>query len=383
MSDLRICSDPRDLLCSSERWDRTSTWGGNKVAALVNGEQAYPAMMEAIAQAQDHIFMCIYQFDDDCVGSRFAGLLYEATQRGVEVRVILDSWGALKSHPSIRTRLRGSGVEVKACHSIWQLRKYNQRYHRKLVLTDGEVGFTGGMNIRDRHLVESFSGNPMRDTVFQIEGPVLEMLEAMFIADWRYCGGQGDYESRRKGGNAGTEDLTVLGAGPPFRRAGLLDALTSAIERASVHVVAVTPFFLPDGKLLQAFACAARNGVAVDLILPTGDYDFLGWCAADYLQYLIGCGCSVYFSPPPYDHSKILIVDQTVFIGTVNLDYRSLHFNWEVAMACSGGSLVSEVERLVVEQRTASTKVNSDDLRERFPKALARKFLMSTVGRLF
>jgi cardiolipin synthase len=266
---------------------------------------------------------------------------------------------------------------------IW---KYNQRYHRKLLLVDGEIGFTGGMNIRDRHMVESLGGNPMRDTVFELEGPVLEVLDALFLSDWVYCGPKGDHGFTAKSEyirSNGLESVVVLGAGPPFRRGSLQDALAVAIEHSTTRVVVVTPFFFPGHRLLDVLAGAALRGVAIDLILPTGDYEFLTWCAGDFLAHLIRCGCSAYFSPPPYDHSKILLIDQAVWIGTVNLDYRSLYLNWEVAMECRGGSLVVEVENLVDEQLAASSRVSLDDLRERFPRDFARKLLMNTLGKLF
>jgi len=384
MNDPTVCREPLELFCSVPTWDRTVAWEGNRVEVLLNGERAYPAMMTAIASARERVSMCIYQFDEDSIGSQFAELLVDAMHRGCEVRVILDSWGAMKSQPSIRDLLRRAGINVKMFHPPSKIWKYNQRYHRKLLLVDGEVGFTGGMNIRDRHLVETFGGNPMRDTVFEIKGSVLEPLEALFLSDWVYCGGQADFKRTEIDYQRfGAEAVALLGGGPPFRRVGLRHSLTLSIAQSTERVVVVTPFFFPDRSLLDALASAALRGVGVDIVLPTGDYEFLRWCAADFLVRLMGCGCSVYLSPPPYDHSKILLIDQAVFIGTVNLDFRSLYLNWEVAMECRGGSLVFEVERLLREQLAASSRVRLEDLREQLPWSLVRKLLISTVGKLF
>lgn len=381
--DKRICRSPEGLLCGVERWHRTSHCAGGNVSVFVSGESAYPEMLRAVDEAASCIFMSVYQFDDDDVGSRFAESFRAALARDVDVRIILDAWGDVKSHPSIRRRLLEIGVEVLPFHPFRKWRRYNQRYHRKLLLVDGVVGFTGGMNIREKHLVRSYAGRAMRDTVFRVEGPVVEFLVALFAADWRYCGGETFSLGEWTGEEAGCESISVLGAGTPFRREGLREAFIGAIDRSEDRVVVLSPFFFPCADLRCALVRAVSRGVSVDVVLPSGDFGFLGWCACEYLAELVSEGCGGFFSPAPYDHSKILLVDDLVFVGTVNFDYRSFDINWEVALECQGGSLVGDVELVVYEQVRNGRRLGLDDLTDWMPRNIARKVIARTLGKWF
>lgn len=382
MRGVQICNNSSDLISNAEEWDCTRTLCGNQIEPLVNGEQAYPAMMQAIVAARNQVFLSMYQFDDDEIGSQFVKQLKLASRRGIDVRIILDAWGDIKSFPSVRSSLRGGGVKIRTFHPWYKIFSFNTRYHRKLLLVDGKLGFTGGMNIRDKHLVESYDGNPMRDTVFRIQGPVISSLVALFVSDWIYCGGKRvNIPESFSDSIGGGVKVTVFGAGPPFCRKGLQDVLIESVATATRRVTAITPFFFPDKRLMKAFVQASANGAIIDLLLPTGDFEFLRWCATGYLVDFIQGGGRVFLSPPPYDHSKILVADDSVFIGTVNLDHRSFDVNWEIAMRCRGGQLLNAIKEIIREQKAGSAKLSLRDLKEGYSARILRNSFVGVVGR--
>ncbi len=172
-----------------DRVTRIPITAGNEVRLLVNGDAAYPTMLEAIDGAQHTVALSTYIFDNDHAGIMFADALERAVQRGVEVRVLIDGVGALYSRPSITKELERRNIRVaRFLHSLfpWRMPFLNLRTHRKILVADGRVGFTGGMNIREGHLLESSPKSPLQDIHFRFEGPVVAHLTHMFAEDWAF-----------------------------------------------------------------------------------------------------------------------------------------------------------------------------------------------------
>ena len=166
---------------------------GNRIDPLVNGDEAYPAMLEAIQQARRTISLVTYIFDRDEVGMAFARALGEAARRGVEVRVLIDAMGTRYSWPTILHTLRREGVKYARFLppvALWHLMSINMRTHRKILVADGRVGFTGGMNIRVGHCLKRQPPHPVQDIHFRVQGPVVTQLQEVFTDDWLFTTGE-------------------------------------------------------------------------------------------------------------------------------------------------------------------------------------------------
>lgn len=345
---------------------------GNRFEPLVDGEEAYPPMLAAIDAAERSVTLSTYIFDNDATGKRFQRALAAAVGRGVEVRVLIDGVGARYSFPPTRGALRQLGVPVAIFMPTFlpgRLPWLNLRTHRKLLVVDGRLAFVGGMNIRQEHLVGGGSEYPVRDLHFRLEGPVVAQVQRLFCADWRFAtreriAGDAFFPALEP---AGEVVARVIPDGPDEDidklRWTLLGAL--AVARRSVRVV--TPYFLPDPDLVTALSLAALRGVEVDIVLPAAvNVPFVGWAMAAQLPQVLERGCRVWQSPPPFDHSKLMVVDgEWGLVGSFNWDPRSLRLNFELGLEVYGAAVAGRLEALALAKREAARPVTLDQLAAR------------------
>lgn len=345
---------------------------GNRVEPLVDGDEAYPAMLEAIREARHSIAFVTYIFKRDEAGRRFAAALGEARRRGVEVRVLIDAMGVLYSWPSILGVLRREGVRAARFlqpFASWHLMALNMRTHRKILVVDGRIGFTGGMNIRRGHCLELRPPRPVQDVHFRIEGPVVAELQEVFADDWLFTTG----ESLR--GPAWFPALAPAGRvlargvtdGPDENFEKLRWTLLGAISVARRSVRIVTPYFLPDPPLISALNVAAMRGVEVDIILPAEPNLLLvGWASRAMWWQILQHGCRIWLTPPPFDHTKLMLVDGCwVLLGSANWDARSLRLNFEFNVECYDQTLAQRLGDLVELRRRRARRVTLDDVDSR------------------
>lgn len=357
----------RELYRLADRVVSNSLVAGNRVTPLNNGEEAYPAMLSAMASARESIHLSTYIFDGDETGGRFTAALRAAAERGVSVRVIIDALGEKYSRPTARSLLKGSGVEIGRFLPLRQGIYINLRNHRKLLVVDGRVAFTGGMNIGTRHLVERRSGPPpVRDLHFQVEGPVVRGLQQLFLEDWYFVTGEVRCDSSffPHVPPAGNALARVIADGPDkeFRKLHciLMGALACARERVNI----VTPYFIPDRAMISALVTTALRGVRVILLLPScNNLPVVHWASRSYLWELLQHGIRVYYQPPPFVHTKLFQVDGIwSLIGTANLDPRSLRLNFEANMEIYdeefGGRLEADFDRAVA----AATEISLEEM---------------------
>ena len=351
---------------------------GNRIDPLVNGDAAYPAMLEAINQARQTVSLVSYIFDRDEVGLAFARALGEATRRGVEVRVLIDASGSHYSWPTILHALRQEGVRyarfLPSFPSL-HLMSINMRTHRKILVTDGCLGFTGGMNIRVGHRLQSKPSRPVQDIHFRLEGPVVTQLQEVFADDWLFTTG----ESLR--GESWFPKLQQTGQvlargvpdGPDEDYEKLRWTLLGALSIARDSVRIVTPYFLPDPPLISALSLAAMRGVQVDIILPSRtNLPFVQWASRALWWQVLAHGCRIWLTPPPFDHSKLMLVDGCwVLLGSANWDPRSLRLNFEYNVECYDADLAQRLEVLVEAKRQAAHLVTLEEVdRRRLPARL-------------
>lgn len=353
-------------------------WTGNRVEPLVDGDEAYPAMVEAIEGARESVALETYLFYPDAAGRRFHAALSRAVGRGVAVRVLIDDVGSRYGWRSSVPRLRRAGVPVATflptLAPAW-LRFVNLRMHRKILIVDGRLGFTGGMNINEQfvHGEGWIDGRRSKrgrhhDVHFRVEGPVVGDLMRVFADDWLFS------TSERLEGEAWFPVLAGVGPtaarcvddGPDDDIDRLLLTMLGAVSQARRSIVLVTPYFLPDEPMISALEVAAMRGVDVELIVPRrSNLRFVEWATPPFLEQALEGGCRVLLTPPPFDHAKLMIVDDAwVFLGSSNIDARSLRLNFEVNLECYGTELAAALRRCVAARRAVGVELTLRELRE-------------------
>ncbi len=343
---------------------------GNSVLPLRGGDETYPAMLAAIEQARHTIALQTYIFDRDDEGKRLAQALIDARKRGVEVRVLIDAVGAKYSRPPINGLLSRGKVRTALFMSSGlglRLAYANLRSHRKILVVDGRLGFTGGMNIRASFTAREGRGEPLRDTHFRLEGPVVSQLTASFAHDWEFT------TRERLDGNAwraaaepcGKVPARCVLSGPDKTLSSTHDMIMGALAVAQRHVRIQSPYFLPDLALVGALATAARRGVQVDIVIPgKNNLRLVSYAMTAQLDQVVRTGCRVWVAAGPFDHSKLLSVDGAwSYIGSSNLDPRSLRLNFELDMELYDKDVAAWVEQRIDEQIATARRETLEHLR--------------------
>ena len=337
---------------------------GNAITPLEDGDAAYPAMLRAIASAERSVGLSSYIFNYDSVGKRFVEALGEAARRGVRVRVLVDAIGSHYHFPSIVGPLKRAGVPVaRFLPSILPIYfpYFNLRNHRKILLVDGRVGFTGGMNIDDHFDSKARSGGGRHDIHFCVEGPIVDTLREVFADDWAFRTGEildGDAWAvdRRE---VGTVIARGVIDGPDSHADRLFYSYLGALDCARESVAIVTPYFLPDAPLVAALNSAAMRGVEVDIFLPESNNLALVQCASTAMLWqILQQKCRVWAVPGRFDHSKFLVVDRDYsLIGSGNWDQRSLRLNFEFNLECYDKSLASDLRARIDRRREVARPI--------------------------
>ncbi|GAM09199.1 major cardiolipin synthase ClsA [Geobacter sp. OR-1] len=308
---------------------------GNRLTPLVNGDAAYPEMLEAIRGSQRSVHISTYIFDADRVGRTFVDALIQAASRGVDVRLIVDSLGEKYSRPLVRGLFKGTKVKLGRFLPLRYGGYVNLRTHRKILVVDGAVAFTGGMNIGGRHMVEIPECNlPVADMHFMVEGPIVAYLQRVFLEDWYFVAKElvsaPDFFPRLEAKGAALVRSVSDGPDKEFRKLHWLIMGGVSCARKSVRIM--TPYFIPDRALISSLVTAAMRGVEVTLVLPEiNNLPFVHWASRAYLWEILQHGVKVYYQPPPFVHTKLFLVDDIwALIGSANLDPRSLRLNFEL-----------------------------------------------------
>ena len=332
---------------------------GNTISPLVNGDEAFPAMLAAIESAKKSASLVSYIFDNDPSGRQFVEALRRAVGRGVAVRVLIDAAGTRYSWPAITHVLRQAGVPYarflpSSLLQPWRVDTINLRNHRKILVVDGRIGFTGGMNIRHGNVLADKPKSPVKDLHFRVEGPVVTRLQEAFVNDWAFTTGEvldggAWFPELPEAGNA---IARVITDGPDADFDKLRWTLLAALAEAQTSIQIITPYFLPDTALITALNLAALRGVRVDIVLPAkNNLPFVQWASRAMWWQVLQRGCHIWLAPPPFDHSKLMIVDNHwVLLGSANWDARSLRLNFELNVECYGREFAEKMA-LVIQQK--------------------------------
>ncbi len=308
---------------------------GNAIELLHNGEQAYPAMIEAIRSAERYVYLSTYIFGARGAARDVIEALKAAQRRGVTVCVLVDGMGQWYTLPRARPLLKAAGVRVAEFLPLrlWPLSLHvNLRNHRKVLVVDGEIAFTGGMNIADYHCVDHGGRRRVIDLHLRLRGPVVSQMEAVFAEDWNFAIGQALPEPTLRAADTGSAPCRVITDGPNEDLDRLALVLLAAVSAAQRRVAIMTPYFLPSRELLGALQAAALRGVQVTVLLPgKNNLPFVHWATRNMLWELLQHGVTVRYQPAPFVHSKLLLVDDDYTqVGSANLDPRSLRLNFEL-----------------------------------------------------
>ena len=351
---------------------------GNRVTLLHDGKQAFPAMLEAIAEAKREILLEMYWFASDTVGQQFADALVSRAATGVKVRVIYDAVGSIQSDGRMFSRLRDAGCEVEQYNPIapWRARfrigVVNHRDHRKLLIVDRQVGFTGGVNLGDEWAPQSAGGAGWRDDTIRIQGPAVEQMCDIFDYGWlRIVEPQTVAKPRFRPpvdtGDGRDSRVRVLANHYSRERRAIRQAYLRRIESAQRSVCITNSYFVPDGQIRRVLRRAVSRGAEVRVIVP-GESDVLAVRHAARKLYgrLLEAGIQLYEWQGSILHSKTAIIDgRWCTVGTYNLDSRSLRFNLEVVAAVEDAAVAGAMEDRFNEDLEHTTPVSYEEWRRR------------------
>lgn len=335
---------------------------GNDITPLVNGDEAFPAMLAAIDSAGKSISLSTYIFDNDPSGKQFVAALQRAVERKVQVRVLVDAAGTRYSWPPITRLLRQARIPharflPASLFTPWRVATINLRNHRKSLIVDGQTAFTGGMNIRHGNVLAAKPKSPVQDLHFRVEGPVATQLQEAFANDWAFATDEvlDGYLWFPEVKETGDAIARVIPDGPDGDFDNLRQTLLAALAEAQTSVKIVTPYFLPDIVLISALNLASLRGVRVDIILPAqNNLPYVQWASRALWWQVLERGCHVWLTPAPFDHSKLMIVDSHwVLLGSANWDTRSLRLNFELNVECYGRPFAQEMEEKIITRKLA------------------------------
>lgn len=369
----------------------------NSVSLLINGEKTYRAMFKAIEEAQDYVLLQFYIIKNDHVGEAFRQLLTKKMQQGVRVYFLYDGLGSFSLSARYLQELRDAGAQVSAFNERKGVSKYlhiNFRNHRKILIVDGLKAFVGGLNLGQEYLGEDKKMGYWRDTHVMLEGPSVQATQGVFVKDWYWSVGQvpdlhwkvQTAQSLCEVGESKPCDqaVLILETGPADVKPICSLFFCTLINQARKRLWIVTPYFVPDSEVINALKNAALRGVDVRLILPEKyDHYFVYLTSFAYYRELQGYNIKIYRYTKGFSHQKVILLDDNLAgIGTVNLDNRSIHLNFEVVAYVADQDFNRQVADMLEYDLDNCYQDNQDDFEKRSFgfKAISRIFyLMSPI----
>lgn len=356
------------------------------VRLLVDGGATYDALLEAVRGARHHVHLEYYIFAADRTGTALRDALAERARAGVAVRLLLDAVGSGACPRAFFQPLLDAGGELAWFHPmhfgrIWRRTWVNLRSHRKIVVVDGRIGFTGGINVTDEE-DERLRDGAYRDLHLRIEGDAVRGLQLLFVEDWSYATGERDFISSVAQAmpplTPGPIAAQVLGSGPDSPWESIHRLHVAAIHEAKQRVWLATPYFVPGEAAMMALTSAALGGLDVRVMVPRrSDSLTVTLAARSYYDELMEAGVRVYEYGPRMLHTKALLVDDALaMVGSANFDSRSFSLNFEVAVLFRDAGIAAELARHFEVDLASAPRVRGDRPRPlwsvRLPEALAR-----------
>lgn len=384
--------DQEPLLSNQKKWMRllltnsnAPVTENNRIELFQDGNEAFQVMMDALQNARHHIHFEFYIFKDDQIGRQIQQILIRKAQEGVNVRVIYDGMGSRKLKSAFLAEMKQAGVEIASFLPVyfpWLTSRINFRNHRKIVVIDGQIGFTGGLNVGDEYLGKGPLGY-WRDTHMKIQGDAVHYLQLIFLKDWYVAYNQyvSEAEYFPKQEAYQRHLVQIAASGPDADWEAIWQAHFSLIASAQKRIYIMSPYLIPDESILMALKTAALSGLDVRIILPEKpEYFIVFYATKSYYEDLLKAGVRLYGYQKGFIHSKVLMVDSSVAsVGTANLDVRSFRFNFEVNAIIYDGELAEDLERVYRQDLLDSKEI----LLEEYLRRPFRKKLFESGARLF
>jgi cardiolipin synthase len=361
MDDLRYVEEPSGLI---EK---------NAIRLLRSGDETFAAWLSAIHQAQKRISMEMYIFDDDRIGKEFASALSSAARRGVEVRLLYDAVGCRHASARFFQQMRSEGVLAIAYHPtrFWRPRFWTliRRNHRKTLICDGQIAFTGGVNISDAWLSIEAGGFGWKDAAVEVVGPAVQVVEQIFLRTWNWRAKRRHRYKRKLNTPptpVGNVPVSIIANRELLDRFAIRRAAIHAIRASQSRIYLVSPYFVPDLGFLRALSGASQRGVDVRLILPlNSDTRIVDYACRATLGRLLPSGVRVFLQNPMV-HAKALVVDDVfVSLGSYNFDHRSLVYNLELVVNTLDRPYNQEVTYLIQNYMTTGQELSWETYRRR------------------
>lgn len=325
----------------------------NRVEILLNGGEKFKVLFNALEGASHHIHLSYFIFNDDEIGADVFKILARKVDEGVEVRILLDGIGSVSTSNGFIRSMRKAGIQVEWFFPIrfpYITSRLNMRYHRKIVVVDGCIGFMGGLNIGDEYLSRDSKLGFWRDTHLKLEGEAVHTIQAIFLNDWYFVTHQ-EYTNARyfpQTTIAQMQPIQIVGGGPDSNWTSIWHGFFNAITMAKHSVSIETPYFIPDESLIMALKTAALSGVHVRLIvqgIPEHKLTYLAMCS--YFEELLQAGVKIFQYMKGTFHAKIFFIDdELASVGSANMDHRSFLLDFEICAFVYDQALV---ERLKVD----------------------------------
>jgi len=307
----------------------------NKIEVLPTGESTFNAVFEAIRNAKDHIHIEFFIFDDDRISNQLRELLIQKAREGLRVRMIYDYWGSFVLSKKYLKSLKDAGVFVRSFLPLrlrFSRSKINYRNHRKLVIVDGKIGFTGGLNVADRYIYGNLLG-PWRDTFVRLEGAAVHGLQLLFMVDWYFVERKLLVHEKYFPEPEKFDDnlVQIVSSGPDTDWEAIMQGIASAVMSATKYIYIHTPYFMPNEVVATCIQMAALSGVDVRLMIPTrSDSRLSDASTSSYLGQMLEAGVRVYRYKNGFLHSKAIVIDDFIsIVGSCNMDERSFTQNFE------------------------------------------------------
>lgn len=359
---------------------------GNEVEIYTTFDGMFNALLESIEQATDHIHIQFFKIENDPVGNQLADLLIRKAEQGVDVRLMYDDAANIQVSRQFYKKMSNRGVLVQPFLKLnfpFIGRDVNCRNHRKIVIVDGKVGFTGGMNIAQRYRIGNKHGI-WRDTHLRIIGPAVSELQITFLSDWCFANGQLiDGERFFPKVNSKSNSLVqVVGDGPMDRWDVIMQGFVQLIQQSRQYVWIQTPYFMPTEPIITAMCNAALSGIDVRLMIPErGDKGILNPLASRAnLETVLEAGVKVYFYKKGFLHAKTIVVDDKVTsIGSTNIDFRSLEQDFECNAFLYDPDLAIRQKNIFLDDANDAISIDLPTWRQRswwekFKEGIARLF---------
>ncbi len=339
---------------------------GNQIDIYPNGEEKFKHLFDDMEKATSHIHVLYFTIGDDEIGNKFKKLLILKHKQGIKVRLIYDDMGCNETPKSFFDEMREEGIEVNIFSPVVfprLLQSVNYRNHKKIVVIDGIIAYTGGINVKDEY-VKGVNWGIWKDVQVRIKGPGAQGLQAVFLKDWYYVSGitltAEKYYPKVK--NYGNSNIQVITAEPIDEFANIMQAMAAAILRARKSVYIESPYFVPNETILNAIQIAGNSGIDVRLVMPEkSDNKKVQLASNSYVQQLLSANIKVYRYQIGFIHSKLMLIDdELVIAGSSNMDIRSFELNFETNVFIYDKETGLKAKNIIMNDIKNSTLVDAE-----------------------